>query len=1245
MTRITLLFLLMFSILGGVNGQNLANSRQIQAAAPPGSIYQGTNFSPDLSRLIACDGVLSNYNNSMVGTEGAASQIFPDFGNSTLQSADDFMVLGTQDATICQVDIIGTFFNGATTLNNPAISIQMTIYSDAAGMPGMSLFTENFPGSIAGSNNPSFSLSPTNAPVLNAGTTYWMSVQVVMSFSDFGQWAWITTDDSHGNAFMFQDPSALVGTCASWGLGSTCVDLTSPDLAMNISFNAEGGGGGVGQPPVIVCPSDITANNDPGICGAVINFSPAVAIDPEDGVITTTQTSGPASGTVFPVGITMVQFSATDSEGNTSTCQFEVTVLDNEAPIATCQDITIDLDPITGLASITAADVDNGSTDNCGIDTMSLDISAFDCSMIGPNTVTLTITDNVGNTSTCTTTVTVQDMTAPEIVCVGGFGTFTESEDFEGNTVPSGWTSNMTVGNWNWTFGSADMPTGTDFTTNAAIFDDNVAGSGEVNVAELKSPVYDLTGATSAEISFDYANQIYQGDGKLIVDVYDGSAWQEVLMIDSNVNPTNTGAMDMTAYINANFQVRFTYDDEGGWSWGAGVDNFLLNYQAATGGGLEVFLDANGQATISPNDLVISVNEACNYTISAAGTGGGSMGTITTLFASGNNGSPGGAVYFDVTVGNSDIEITEIDINTDAGAFTMDVYTIEGTSIGNETNQSAWTMSSTASGTGAGTDSPSNAVLADPITLSANTTYGMALVLDATHSHYYTNGDGTNQNFSNDDLSLALGGASNIPFTASVFSPRIFNGSLHYIGGPGSGLDFTCADLGQNIVEVTVTDDSGNSSTCMAVVNVIDNIAPVIVCSGTPGPVFIIEDFDDTTIPQGWTTEIEAGVQNWTFGSGAVPGGGNFTSRAAIFNDDAAGSGEVNKATLISPVYDISASSSAGISFDYAFREYLGDGIMTAEVYDGATWQQVFSVETNTTPTNTGNIDVTAYINPDFQVRFVYDDEGGWSYGTGVDNFKIDYEITTVSAVNVQLGPDGTATIDPYSLIQSLDEACGIGTVAVDVPQVTCADIGSPITVTVFVSDTSGNVSSCTAQVMVVDTIAPEITCPADQTIDPGAGNLFYIVPDYFATGEASAIDNCTDPVIVTSQDPAVGAALTDGTYTITLTATDEYGNISTCSFEITVESVLVGINDNNLESGLGIYPNPAKNVVNLVNKTNIALENLIIFDINGKRVNQIDLRSMQGEKSIDISNLASGVYILQVNGESASTVKRLIKE
>ena len=41
--------------------------------------------------------------------------------------------------------------------------------------------------------------------------------------------------------------------------------------------------------------------------------------------------------------------------------------------------------------------------------------------------------------------------------------------------------------------------------------------------------------------------------------------------------------------------------------------------------------------------------------------------------------------------------------------------------------------------------------------------------------------------YSNADLSLVLGSATNVPFTAPVFSPRVWNGTIYYTGGPCGG--------------------------------------------------------------------------------------------------------------------------------------------------------------------------------------------------------------------------------------------------------------------------------------------------------------------------------------------------------------------------------------------------------------------------------------------------------------------------
>lgn len=91
----------------------------------------------------------------------------------------------------------------------------------------------------------------------------------------------------------------------------------------------------IGDSPVITCPANITMNNTAGQCDTVVNYNVTVN-DTEDGALTPTVTSGLASGATFPVGVTEVFMSVTDSDNNTASCSFTVTIVDDEDPVAGC---------------------------------------------------------------------------------------------------------------------------------------------------------------------------------------------------------------------------------------------------------------------------------------------------------------------------------------------------------------------------------------------------------------------------------------------------------------------------------------------------------------------------------------------------------------------------------------------------------------------------------------------------------------------------------------------------------------------------------------------------------------------------------------------------------------------------------------------------------------------------------------------------------------------------------------------
>ncbi|MCB0564983.1 MAG: HYR domain-containing protein [Phaeodactylibacter sp.] len=156
--------------------------------------------------------------------------------------------------------------------------------------------------------------------------------------------------------------------------------------------------------PTITCPANVSVSADQGTCAAT-NVSLGTPATNDNCGGATAANDAPAS---FPVGTTTVSWTVTDATGNTGACTQTVTVTDDEAPVALCQDISVSLDEYDN-ANITAVQVSNSSSDNCGSLGLSLDQTTFDCNNLYEQTVTLTVTDAAGNSSTCTAIVFVID--------------------------------------------------------------------------------------------------------------------------------------------------------------------------------------------------------------------------------------------------------------------------------------------------------------------------------------------------------------------------------------------------------------------------------------------------------------------------------------------------------------------------------------------------------------------------------------------------------------------------------------------------------------------------------------------------------------------------------------------------------------------------------------------------------------------------------------------------------------------
>ena len=191
----------------------------------------------------------------------------------------------------------------------------------------------------------------------------------------------------------------------SFPFGSTTVTWTAVDDSGNVSTDTQTVTIVDTTVPEILSPSDIVVEATGNF---VTDIELGLAIIDDIIEVNTVTNDAPDS---FPLGETIVTWTATDSSGNFATSTQTVSVVDTTAPSITVPSaIQVEATGIEGnLADI------GTSTASDSVEIISIINDAPDSFPLGETTVTWTATDSSGNFATSTQTVSVVDTTSPTL--------------------------------------------------------------------------------------------------------------------------------------------------------------------------------------------------------------------------------------------------------------------------------------------------------------------------------------------------------------------------------------------------------------------------------------------------------------------------------------------------------------------------------------------------------------------------------------------------------------------------------------------------------------------------------------------------------------------------------------------------------------------------------------------------------------------------------------------------------------
>ncbi|NDP26352.1 MAG: HYR domain-containing protein, partial [Flavobacterium sp.] len=942
----------------------------------------------------------------------------------------------------------------------------------------------------------------------------------------------------------------------TYPIGETIVIWTVTDIHSNSSTCTQKVTVTDTELPTITCASDVSVNNDTGLCTAEITLTPPAT---NDNCAVATVTNDHISP-IFAQGDTIVKWTVTDIHGNINTCTQKVTVLDNELPVITAPaDILQTADASQCGAAITI--VSATTTDNCGvgaaIGTRSDALALTAPYPVGTTTISWNATDVNGNNALAKTqTVKITDNEKPVI-----------------SGMPSDFAVNNDAGNCSkvvtWT-----APTATDNCDILTLTSDYVSGA----VFPVGTTIVTYT-ATDIHNNFQIATF------KVIVTDNEKPA---ISGMPSNLLTVNDPG-NCSAVVNwiqpqpaDNCAIATLVSNH------ASGDAFAVGTTTVTYTATDIhdnFLTASFDVVVTDSELPVITNIPANI---ALNNDAGICGAIANWsepnaadncnIASFTSNHISGEVF---PIGTTTVTYTATDIHGSMLTASFDVIVTDNTkpviatngdiNVDTNTGVCGATVLVSASATdNCGVNGVPIGVRSDNQALNGLYPVGTTTIAWNVSDINGNPADQVIQTIFVKDNEKPVAIAKDITIqldasgVASIVASDVDNGSNDACGIKSLAVlpnTFTCANVGPpEEVTLTVTDNNDNVSTITSLVTVEDNVNPVVIAKNitvhldNSGQAYIIAD----DVNNGSTDAC--GIMNSTVSPNTFTCA-NVGAPVSVVLKVTDNSGNFATATAIvtvqDPVAPIAIAQDVTVQLDNT-----GNGSTTAATvnYNSSDACGIQTLVLSKTAFTCADIAT----NPNEVTLTVTDNNNNVSTATAIVTVKDEIAPVAVAQnVIIQLNASGNGTTTAALVNNGSSDACGIETLTLSKTAFTCANLG-PNPVLLTVTDNNGNISTTNAVVTVIDSTNPVIICTTDKTVN--ANNVGCTYKQLGSGWDGTATDNCNISIKYTLSGATTSSAdayttlgnvvFNLGVTTVTAYAYDTSNNMSnTCTFKVTVSN------------------------------------------------------------------------------------------